>query len=327
MWSELRPIYVAVGLGVFGLGLFEIGRWSRQKQLRLQAYALLSSSFVRIFLVNPTAANLPGELVSPSIYPVVPLALIYFYVWRRLSSQVESDFYGWPIRNLLAYFGTGSIVALLYYQIEPEWNIATWALVVIALIIAALVLDEEVFLEQTALLTAGIAARGLAHNIFGSSYFGEGGWRGKFSAPALTAALLLAALPVAFRVRAKFAGRPRGSFVSYWLAARRPEQFLFFAPLALVVFTIAVKMNPGMVTLSWGVVSVAVILLGLFVSERSYRLTGLFLLLLCVGKIVFRDAWRLNERDRYITFIVLGAALTLVSTLYSKYRDQVSRLL
>jgi len=28
MWSELRPIYVAVGLGVFGLGLFEIGRWS-----------------------------------------------------------------------------------------------------------------------------------------------------------------------------------------------------------------------------------------------------------------------------------------------------------
>ena len=71
----------------------------------------------------------------------------------------------------------------------------------------------------------------------------------------------------------------------------------------------------------------AAILLGLLVSERSYRLTGLFLLLLCIGKIVFRDAWRLDERDRYITFIVLGAALTLVSALYSKYRDQVSRLL
>ena len=286
----------------------------------------MSASFARIFLVNLTAANLPGEAVSRSIYTVVPLALIYFYVWRRLSSQVESDFYGWPIRNLMAYFGTGSIVALLYYQIEPEWIIATWALVVIVLTIAALILDEEVFLEQTALLTAAIVARGPAHNIFGSSYFGEGGWRGKFSAPALTAALLLAALPVAFRVRAKFAGRPRGSFVSHWLAARRSEQFLFFAPLALVVFTIAVRMNPGMVTLSWGVVSIAAILLGLFVSERSYRLTGLFLLL-CVGKIVFRDAWRLNERDRYITFIVLGAALTLVSTFYSKYRDQVSRLL
>jgi uncharacterized membrane protein len=90
---------------------------------------------------------------------------------------------------------------------------------------------------------------------------------------------------------------------------------------------IAVKMNPGMVTLSWGIVGVMVILLGLLVSQRSYRLTGLFLLLLCVGKIVIRDAWNLNERDRYITFIVLGAALTLVSTLYSKYRDTVRRLL
>jgi len=51
------------------------------------------------------------------------------------------------------------------------------------------------------------------------------------------------------------------------------------------------------------------------------------LLLLCVGKIVFRDAWQLDERDRYITFIALGAALTLVSTLYGRYREIVRRLL
>jgi hypothetical protein len=46
-----------------------------------------------------------------------------------------------------------------------------------------------------------------------------------------------------------------------------------------------------------------------------------------VAKIVLHDAWQLNERDRYITFIVLGAALTLVSTLYGKYREVVRRLL
>jgi hypothetical protein len=86
-------------------------------------------------------------------------------------------------------------------------------------------------------------------------------------------------------------------------------------------------MNPGMVTLSWGVEGVMVILLGLLVSQRTYRITGLSLLLLCVAKIVVRDAWHLGERDRYITFIVLGAALTLVSTLYGKYRETVGRLL
>jgi uncharacterized membrane protein len=111
------------------------------------------------------------------------------------------------------------------------------------------------------------------------------------------------------------------------LALRHPEQILFFAPVLLISSMIAVKMNPGMVTLAWGIEGVMVILLGLFVGQRTYRITGLFLLLLCVGKIVVRDAWHLEERDRYITFIVLGAALTLVSTLYGKYRDTVRRLL
>jgi uncharacterized membrane protein len=90
---------------------------------------------------------------------------------------------------------------------------------------------------------------------------------------------------------------------------------------------IFVKMNPGMVTLSWGVEGVMVILLGLVATQRSYRITGLLLLLLCVAKIAFRDAWQLDERDRYITFIVLGAALTLVSTLYGRFRETVRRLL
>ena len=82
-----------------------------------------------------------------------------------------------------------------------------------------------------------------------------------------------------------------------------------------------------MVTLAWAIVGLAVILLGLVASQRSYRLAGLTLLVLCIAKIVFRDAWQLDERSRYITFIVLGGALILVSALYSKFRDQVSCLL
>jgi uncharacterized membrane protein len=102
---------------------------------------------------------------------------------------------------------------------------------------------------------------------------------------------------------------------------------LFFAPLLLIVLTIAVNMDPGMVTLAWDIVGLGTILLGLLATQRSYRLAGLALLVLCIAKIVFRDAWHLDERSRYITFIVLGAALMLVSALYSRYRDQVSRLL
>jgi hypothetical protein len=316
LWNELQPISVVLGLAIFGLLLFEIGAWQQQKQLRLQAYALLTASFLRIFFVNLTAATLPGEALSPRIYTVAPLVLIYFFVWAQMqSNQAKPEIGRWSASSLIAYFGTGSVAALLYYQISPEWIVVAWSMLVLALMVAALLLDKEVFLQQAVLLVAGVVGRGLAHNIFGASYFVAGGWRGKFSVLTLTAALLFCALPVAFRLRKRYADRPLESLLSRWLAVHRPEQILFFAPVILIVFTIAVKMNPGMVTLSWGIVGVMVILLGLLAGQRSYRLTGLFLLLLCVGKIVLRDAWNLDERDRYITFIVLGAALTLVSTL------------
>ena len=199
----------------------------------------------------------------------------------RPDSQPE--FSRWQVSNVIAYFGAGSVVALLYYQLAPQWIIAGWALTVAALMVAALLFDKEVFLEQTTLLTAGIVIRGSAHNIFGSSYFIGGGWRGKFSVISLTSALLFAALPIAFRIRSRYKDRPRGSFMARSLAVRRPDQILFFAPLLLIVVTIAVKMEPSMVTLAWGMVGLAVILLGLLTAQRSYRLTGLALLVLCIG--------------------------------------------
>jgi Predicted membrane protein (DUF2339) len=326
MWGEVKPVGVAVAWAVFGLLLFEIGSWQQQKQLRFQGFGLLIAAFIRIFFVNLTANAAPGEALSPRIYTIVPMVLIYFYVWTRLRPDTDSGLKGWSAADLIAYFGTGCVAALLYFEVAPEWIIVAWAVLALALIAAALLLDRSVFLQQSTLLVAGIVARSFAHNIFGASYFTSEGWRGKFSVVSITAALLLSALPLAFRLHARYKEREVMTIERY-LGLQYPEQFFFFAPMLLISVMIAVRMNPGMVTLSWGIEGVAVILLGLLVTQRSYRLTGLVLLLLCVGKIVVRDAWLLGERDRYTTFIVLGAALTLVSTLYGRYRETVRKLL
>ncbi len=328
LWSELQPISVAVGLSVFGLVLFELGTWWQQKQIRLQAYTALTAAFARIFFVNLTAATLPGESISPRIYTVVPIALIFFFVWAQLQSDKAKPEIGrWSPRDLIAYFGTVCIAAVLYFETPVEWVVVAWAALAFVLVIATWALDKEVVLQQAVLLAVGIVGRGIAHNIFGGSYFSSGGWRGNFAVLSITSAFLLASLPITFRLRKRYAEHPIESLLSRCLALKRSEQWFFFAPAVLITIMIAVKMNPGMVTLSWGIEGVSVILLGLFVSERSYRITGLFLLLLCVGKIVCFDAWRLSDTDRYITFIALGAALTLVSWLYSKYRETVRRLL
>jgi hypothetical protein len=328
LWSELQPIAVADGLAIFGLLLFECGDCKKQTQLRLQGYVSLTIAFARIFFVNLTAASLPGESISPRIYTIVPIAIINLFVWAQLQSGQESDrFERSSIGNLLAWFGTGAIAALLYFEVSSEWIVLAWAILVVILMLTVLAIDKELFLQQATLLVAGVVSRGIAHNIFGGSYFSAIGWTGNVAVLSFVAALLLGALPIAFRLHTRYAQRPMRFRLSRALALNRPEQWLFFAPVVLITLMIFVKMNPGMVTLSWGVEGVLVILLGLTVSERSYRITGLLLLLLCVGKIIFRDAWRLTERDRYITFIVLGAALMLVSTLYTRYRESVRRLL
>ena len=89
----------------------------------------------------------------------------------------------------------------------------------------------------------------------------------------------------------------------------------------------AIEMEHGMVTVSWGLEGVAIFLFALWVGERSFRLTGLGLLLLCVAKILVVDVWRLGAQDRYLTLIVLGAALLLVSFLYTRHREAIRQYL
>jgi hypothetical protein len=326
--SELQPIAVADGLAFLGLLLFEVGEWRKHRQLRLQGYVLLVLAFARIFFNNLTTATLPGAMISPRIYTVVPIAILNFFVWAQLQSgtkmdSLEREFIG----NLLAWFGSGSIAALLYFQVGWEWIVLAWTILVLMLLAASLMLDKEIFLQQAMFLIVGVESGGIAHNIFGASHFIARGWRGNVVVLSLVSVLLLGGLPVAFKLRARYAESPLRFRLSRALGLNRPEQWLFFASVLLAALTIAVKMNAGILTLSWGVEGVMVILLGLAVSERSFRVTGLLLLLLCVCKIVVRDAWHLSERDRYITFIALGASLMLVSTLYNRYRESVRRLL
>ena len=82
-----------------------------------------------------------------------------------------------------------------------------------------------------------------------------------------------------------------------------------------------------MVTVAWALEAFAVFIFALGVGQRSFRLAGLGLLLLCVGKIVVVDIWGLTPRDRYLTFIVLGTLLLVVSYLYSRYRETLRRYL
>ena len=327
-WYELQPLSVAVGWAAFGLILFEYGFLRKVKQFRYQAYIAFVAAFARIFFVNLTAGE-PGEFWGPRMYTVMPIAMIFFFVYAQLAGEEDARDRKWHVDALLAYLGTTAIVALLRFQLVEEWVVTAWAALVLVLFAAAWPLKREMFLHQGMLLTVATFARGVTHNLFGSGYFSEGDWKGRYVVVGAAVALLLASLAFAFPLRGRSGAIEKATGARRILLAitRRPEQLQFFAPVVLLFLMLALKMRAGMVTVSWGIEGLLIILLALALKERSFRLTGLGLLLLCVGKIIAMDVWGLQARDRYVTLIIVGSALLLVSYLYSRYRETIRQFL
>jgi uncharacterized membrane protein len=339
-WYELRPISVADAWMVAGLVLFEVGLTRAKLNLRLQGYAAFAASFLRIFFVNLNADGNPGE-VSPRFYTVVPLALGFFYAYWRLHetglhetrsndtkatlNKSEQRFHA---ADLCCWLGTITLAMLMRFEMEADWVAAAWAALALGLMLIAWRSERRVFLYQALLVAAGVLFRTVLHNFYERSYFPASGWESRWITAGTAIGLLFVALPFAFQLRKKNEpGTETGLVRLLQSAVRRPEQIFFFAAVGLLTALLALEMRHGMVTLSWGVEGLAVFILALWLGERSFRLTGLGLLLLCVGKILLVDVWGLDPRDRYLTFIVLGAALLLVSFLYTRNREALRQYL
>jgi len=329
-WYELRPVSVADAWLAGGLVLFELGLARKKLSLRLQGYAAFSASFLRIFFVNLNAAGSPGE-ISPRFYTVVPLALGFFYSYWRLhqSSQdlLESE-RRFGVADICCWLGTITFLALIRFELDADWVAAAWASLALVLLVVAWRSQRRVFLRQGLMVALAVLFRTVLHNFYERSYFPAPSWDSRWITVGTAVALLLAALPFAFQLRKKDEESLETGLIRMLRAVvRRPEQLLFFIAVGLLTVLLATEMRHGMVTLSWGVEGVAVFVLALWLGERSFRLTGLGLLLLCVGKILLVDVWGIDPRDRYLTFIVLGAALLLVSFLYTRNREALRQYL
>ena len=343
-WYELRPISVALAWALFGILLIELGIMRKHRDLLDQGLVAMAAAFTRIFFVNLNADGAPGQ-ISPRVYTVVPLALIFYYAYQRLyehfkvvpgeGSRDHNRRLGYVDRfeaeyatPLLCWFGGIAIASVMRFEMGLDWVVAAWAGSVIVLLLVALGLKRRVFVHQALAASFAVLFRGVFHNFSERSYF-SGHWGPGSMAILASAALVFAALPLAFRVRTlAHADRNEDAFSRFLRTMEEhPHQPLFFVPLALVTVLLALELRSGMITVGWGLEGVVVFLLALWIGERSYRLAGLGLLLLCVGKILVVDVWQMQGTDRYVTLIVTGGALLLVSFLYSRYREELRQYL
>jgi hypothetical protein len=313
---ELHSLNVAPGWAILGLALFEIGFLGKSSDGRLQGYVAFASAFARIYVVNIDASR--HDLLTTTL----PLAIIFYYAYWRLEGS-ERDFLAQDRQMLagpvLGYLGTAACATVLYYCLDAGWVAAGWAGLALLLIAVAWSARQEVFLHLSLLLAVAVLFRSVVFDLAEPSAAGSAWFSIRSQHVMAAAALLFAAQAFAFPLRTRYAAANAGHRVaeSWALIFRRPEQFFFFISLTLIALLIVRDVSQGRVTMAWGIEAVAVFLFALVVGERSFRLTGLGLLLLCVGEILVLDVWRQDKSDRFVTFIILGISLLLVSFLYT----------
>jgi hypothetical protein len=324
IWYQLPAIDVSLVWAVFGLALFMVGDWKSWKFLRIQAYVALTCSFAHIFYANFNVLRETGA-ARPEIITVVPLVGIYFFIYWQLHGKKRdaSAQTGLSAENLLACLGTATLAALARFELPLDMVAIGCAALVIAALLAAWRTHLQIFLYQ-ALALLGMAAFRVSmynfyhlHETFGSNLSGA----------IWTIGLLAVGVPVCLTIHKSTASTFTGPRWATGLASHS-EQPMFFVPFVLMAVLLALKVDPGMITLAWGAEAVAVFVLALWAGERSFRLAGLILLLLCVGKIVFWDAWQLNDPTaRYLTLIGVGALAVGVYYLISRYREALREYL
>lgn len=218
------------------------------------------------------------------------------------------------LQYLLATMGTATIAALIWFETDPEWVVAGYAFLVLALMGTVSLIGQEIFLLQ-AMVVLGIAAFRIAMRNF---YHLNEPFSSSLSGAIWAIGLLALAVPLGFLVRKReFAGLPG------WAGAlaRRPEQPLFFVPVILLVVLLFLKLSGFKMTMAWFGEGFVVFTLALWARERSFRLTGLALMMLSIGKLGYDTLSFKDPLVRTAAWIGIGLLVLVVSFLYGKNRE------
>ena len=123
-----------------------------------------------------------------------------------------------------------------------------------------------------------------------------------------------------------------GGILFYALAVRpnlpdRARGLASASGTVLVAAFLSSILRSSLMTVAWGAEGVALLLAGFPLRERWLRLSGLGLLLACVGKLFLYDLRNLELPFRILSFLVLGVLLIGVSFIYSRFRERIDRYL
>ena len=337
LYLEVSESWLAVGWAVLALVLVEYGVRVRSLSVRLQGYVSLAGSLCWLVMVNFMAAGKAGW-GDPRLWAGVAVVEACVLVHQRLghAGEIVLAEERTGVAGAVMWCASALVTGLLYMELPERWLAAGWAGFALVLAAFAVVRDSARIRRKALLLALLAAGRGIFLNLgsagdwwysSGTTTAGVGtNWGPDWGRLAFFVAvgLLVVAIPVGFYLRRRELAGGGGVLGG---VLRRPEQVFFFAALAMLFAWMPVDFHQGSLTMAWSGLGVVIFLVALAVGERSFRLSGLGLLLFGVAKLLAVDVWGLPSVQRYLLLIGVGVALLLVSFLYSRFGDRLKEYL
>lgn len=284
---ELSWNYTGAAWLLLGTVLFELGTRKNLIEFRFQGYAVGVSAVLG--LAAHSINNHPAWVLEPGALLALGIAAVQWGLWYRSRQNDLASWHCWT--------AAGTIATLIPWQ-APEQQLALWGLFGIALAAGGRILGSRDLRWQTAVL--GVVA--LLWSLGNSDPL----WQDAVAAGFLAVALLLE------RREGEGGACRKGYSIALAL---------------MVAATILDGASGGMMTLSLSLEGIVLLAAGFMARERMLRLSGLTLLLLCIGKAFVYDLRNLETMYRILSFIGLGAGLLIVSWIYTRFREELKRYL
>jgi hypothetical protein len=327
LYIEVPERWLAIAWAALALVLLEVGLRERDLGPRLQSYGALAGALAWLVVVNFQSGT-QAAWTDPRLWAGAGVIAACLLLYERLG-RAEDGMLAREraiVGGAVMWCASALVSSLLYMELPEAWLAAGWACFALVLAGAALLRDGARLRGKSLILAGMVVARGLAINLGPVLVAAEAGSNWNRLAFFTAVALLAAAVPIGFLLRRK--ALPEGQR-AHWLGVilHYPEQVFFFSTLTLLVAWVPADFHKANLTMGWSGLGVAVFMVALAAGERSFRLSGLGLLLLGVAKLLVVDVWGLPPTERYLLLIAVGVALLLVSFLYSRFGERLKEYL
>ncbi len=253
----------------------------------------IALAYSRVLLIDINGSTRFLDVSLPLLTVPTFIAALYWLVFRYRSANVPH------LAALLSWSALGPLLGLIATQAAPE-NIALYgAAAFLAMLIYGVYRNDRDIRLQSYL----VAALTLLPTLFLD----------------LSPARPLISLSVV------------GIFYASRFIVRRDQPevraSLGIAASAVLAAVLFNWISGGMLTVAWGIEGLALLIAGFPLRDRIFRIQGLTLLLICTLKLFLYDLRNLETPYRILSFIVLGLMLLSVSWIYSRFREQVRKML